>query len=197
MPYCKHPPEGKHAKPLRSSDPVAWREAKRRADAAGREASPAPPPSAPAASPAAALYNGLDQPGLSAADEGYGATPPDSTGAIGPTRYVEMVNQLVAVYDRNNLALISSQDLASFVGAPAGVSTSDPQIQWDAAANRWLYTEIGFATGNNMLVFGWSKTSDPSDLANGWCHYGVRTGRNLQDYPKPGHDAHFLDLGRN
>src|SRR5260370_980228 len=108
-----------------------------------------------------------------------------------------MVNQLVAVYDRNNLALISSQDLASFVGAPAGVSTSDPQIEWDAAANRWLYTEIGFATGNNMLVFGWSKTSDPSDLANGWCHYGVGTGSNLQDYPKLGHDAHFLVVGSN
>jgi len=193
----KHPPAGKHAITLRSMHPDALREAKRKADAAAALASTTPQPSAPAVSPAAALYNGLDQPGLSAADEGYGATPPDTTGAIGPTRYVEMVNQLVGVYDRNTLALISSQDLASFVGAPAGVSTSDPQVQWDAAANRWLYAEIGFATGNNMLVFGWSKTSDPSDLANGWCHYGVGTGSNLQDYPKLGHDAHFLVVGSN
>jgi uncharacterized protein (DUF2141 family) len=179
-------------------NPAALKEAKRKADAAAAaQASAAPRSSAPAASPAAALFNGLNQPGLSAADEGYGATPPDSTGAIGPTRYVEMVNQLVAVYDRNNLSLVSSQDLASFVGAPFGINTSDPQIQWDGAANRWLYTEIGFATGNNMLVFGWSKTSDPSDLANGWCHYGVGTGSSLQDYPKLGHDAHFLIVGSN
>src|SRR5258708_36203320 len=101
MPYCKHPPEGKHAKPLRSMHPDALREAKRKADAAAAQASPTPPPSAPAASPAAALYNRLDQPGLSAADEGYGATRPASTGAIGPTPYGEKVSQLAAVYDRN------------------------------------------------------------------------------------------------
>ena len=161
-------------------------------------ARPAPTqPAAPTAAPAAALFNGLNQPGLSAADGGSGATPPDSTGAIGPTRYVEMVNQMVGVYDRTNLSQLSKTDLASFVGAPAGVTTSDPQIQWDPQANRWLYAEIGFATGNNYIVFGWTKTADPSDLANGWCHYGIFTGHNIEDYPKLGHDAHFLIVGSN
>jgi len=141
----------------------------------------APPqtsPSQPATSTApasAALFNGLNQPGLSAADEGSGATPPDTTGAIGPTRYVELVNQMIGVYDRSNLSLLSSTDLASFVGVPAGVTSTDPQIQWDPQANRWLYAEIGFATGNNYLVFGWTKTADPSDPTSGWCHYGIST----------------------
>jgi len=155
------------------------------------------PPATSTAPAAAALFNGLNQPGLSAADEGSGATPPDSTGAIGPTRYVEMVNQLIGVYDRSNLSLLSSTNLASFVGAPAGVTTTDPQIQWDPQANRWLYAEIGFATGNNYIVFGWTKTADPSDLVGGWCHYGVPTGHNIEDYPKLGHDAHFLIVGSN
>jgi hypothetical protein len=159
---------------------------------------PAPLQQAPSRAPASAsIFNGLNQPGLSAADENAGLTPPDSTGAIGPTRYVEMVNQLVAVYDRSNLSLLSRTDLGSFVGAPAGVNTSDPQIQWDPQGNRWLYAEIGFATGNNYVVFGWSKTADPSDLAAGWCHYGIATGSMLQDYPKLGHDAHFLIVGAN
>ncbi|TMD93107.1 MAG: hypothetical protein E6I73_00920 [Chloroflexi bacterium] len=157
----------------------------------------APSPAAATAPASAALFNGLNQPGLSAADGGSGATPPDSTGAIGPTRYVEMVNQMVAIYDRTNLSLLSRTDLASFVGAPAGVTTSDPQIQWDPQANRFLYAEIGFATGNNYIVFGWTKTADPSDLANGWCHYGIFTGHNIEDYPKLGHDAHFLIVGSN
>src|SRR5438309_3770543 len=157
----------------------------------------APSPAASTAPAAAALFNGLNQPGLSAADGGSGATPPDSTGAIGPTRYVEMVNQMVAIYDRTNLSLLSRTDLASFVGAPAGVTTSDPQIQWDPQANRFLYAEIGFAIGNNYIVFGWTKTADPSDLANGWCHYGIFTGHNIEDYPKLGHDAHFLIVGSN
>jgi hypothetical protein len=164
--------------------------------AAAPQAAPSPP--AGSTSPAsAALFNGLNQPGLSAADEGSGATPPDSTGAIGPTRYVELVNQMIGVYDRSNLSLLSSTDLASFVGVPAGVTSTDPQIQWDPQANRWLYAEIGFATGNNYLVFGWTKTADPSDLAGGWCHYGVATGHNIEDYPKLGHDAHFLIVGTN
>ena len=196
-PQSKHEAPPKHAKPLRSMNPSALKEAKRKADAEAAQSAPGSPPTAPAAAPAAALFNGLNQPGLSAADEGSGATPPDSTGAIGPTRYVEMVNQLVGVYDRSNLALLSSEDLATFVGAPVGIATTDPQIQWDPQANRWLYAEIGFATGNNMLVFGWSKTADPSDLTNGWCHYGVGTGSSLQDYPKLGHDANFLVVGTN
>ncbi len=166
------------------------------------KAAAAPPtaPSQPATSTApaaAALFNGLNQPGLAAADEGSGATPPDSTGAIGPTRYVELVNQMIGVYDRSNLSLLSRTDLASFVGVPAGVASTDPQIQWDPQANRWLYAEIGFATGNNYLVFGWTKTADPSDLAGGWCHYGIATGHNIEDYPKLGHDAHFLIVGSN
>jgi len=196
-PHGKHSPPPKEARPLRSMNPAALREAKRKADAEAAQTSSGTAPRTSTTAPAASLFNGLNQPGLSASDEGSGATPPDSTGAIGPTRYVEMVNQLVGVYDRNNLALISSQDLATFVGAPAGIATTDPQIQWDPQANRWLYAEIGFATGNNMLVFGWSKTADPSDLANGWCHYGVGTGSSLQDYPKLGHDAHFLVVGTN
>ena len=154
-------------------------------------------PATPSAPASAALFNGLNQPGLSAADEGSVATPPDSTGAIGPTRYVELVNQMIGVYDRSNLSLLSRTDLTSFVGAPAGVSTSDPQIQWDPQANRWLYAEIGIATGNNYIVFGWTKTADPSDLAGGWCHYGISTGHNIEDYPKLGHDAHFLIVGSN
>ncbi|TMC96546.1 MAG: hypothetical protein E6J05_14020, partial [Chloroflexi bacterium] len=181
--------------PAKFMHPDALRTAKLNAAAASK-----PPPSQPATSTAptaAALFNGLNQPGLSAADGGSGATPPDSTGAIGPTRYVEMVNQMVGIYDRTNLSLLSRTDLASFVGAPAGVTTSDPQIQWDPQANRFLYAEIGFATGNNYIVFGWTKTADPSDLANGWCHYGIFTGHNIEDYPKLGHDAHFLIVGSN
>jgi len=51
----------------------------------------------------ASLFNGLNSPGLSAADQGFQPTPPDSTGAVGPTRYLEFVNNLVGVYDKANL----------------------------------------------------------------------------------------------
>src|SRR5205823_2111490 len=79
----------------------------------------------------------------------------------------------------------------------AGLNVSDPQVQWDAQGGRWFYAGVAFATHNNNLVFGWSKTGDPSDLNNGWCRFGVALGNNLPDYPKLGHDDNFVSFGAN
>jgi phosphodiesterase/alkaline phosphatase D-like protein len=188
---------GQHSPPLRTMNPAALRNAKLTADAvspAGVSASPGT-----ATPSAAAPFNGLNSPGLSAADEGYQPTPPDSTGAIGPTRYVEFVNNLVGVYDRSNLTLLSSTDLGTFTAVPSGLATSDPQIQWDPQGNRWFYGAVGFNSNftNNYLLFGWSKTADPGDLAGGWCRYASSTGSTITDYPKLGHDANFVTFGDN
>jgi hypothetical protein len=185
------------AQPLRTMHPDALKAAKQLAAGGAPGSRAATPLTAVAAAPTVSVFNGLNKPGLAATDEGNAATPPDSTGAIGPTFYVEMVNQLVGVYDRNTLALISSTDFATFAHVPTGVGTSDPQIQWDPVANRWLYAMVGIATGNNYLLFGWTKTADPSNLSGGWCNFGVSTGSNLQDYPKLGHDVHWVTIGSN
>ena len=188
---------GVHAKQFLGLNPAALRKAKLKAAA---DVTGPPPPPAPAPGPnSAALYNGLNQPGLSAADEGYQPTPPDSTGAIGPTRYLELVNQLVGVYDRNDLSLLSSTDLGTFTAVPSGLFTSDPQIQWDNQGNRWFYVAIGFNQNltSSYILFGWSKTADPTDLAGGWCRYATQTGTNFPDYPKLGHDANFVMIGTN
>ena len=191
-------PHGKSADhrsaPFRAKDPTALRTAKARAQA--QHSPPAPPTPVPAS---ASLFNGLNSPGLSAADQGYQPTPPDSTGAVGPTRYLEFVNNLVGVYDKTNLSELSSTDLATFTAVPSGLYTSDPQIQWDPLGNRWFYGAVAFNGNftNNYLLFGWSKTADPSDLANGWCRYASPTGAIIADYPKLGHDANFVTFGDN
>ena len=177
-------------------NPAALAAAKRRADAAATSAYPTARGHA-AAGPSAAIFNNLNQPGLSAADEGYNVTPPDSTGAIGPNFYMELVNQLVGVFDRTTLGRVNSLDLGSFSGAASGLVPTDVQIQWDAQSNRWIYALIGFQTGNNYVLFGWTKTADPSNLPGGWCRYGVFTGSSLNDYPKLGHDASFITIGSN
>ena len=195
------PPAHVDVVPVRSMNPGALAAAKRRADAAAISALPTLPsqagPGPAARKPSAAIFNNLNQPGLSAADEGYGVTPPDTTGAIGPNFYMEFVNQFVGVFDRNTLARIAALDLASFVGAPSGLTTTDVQIQWDPQSNRWIYALIGFQTSNNYVLFGWTKTADPSSLPGGWCRYGVGTGSSLNDYPKLGHDANFITIGSN
>jgi hypothetical protein len=184
--------------PFRPMNPDALRAAKLKAEGTSQPSS-GKAPTAPATPLAGALFNGLNSPGFAASDESNGVTPPDSTGAKGPTRYMEMVNQLVGVYDPSNLTRLSTTDLGTFTAVPSGLQTSDPQIQWDPQGNRWFYAAIAFASapGNNWILFGWSKTADPSDLAGGWCQYGSSTGSNLQDYPKLGHDANFVTIGTN
>ncbi|TMG61968.1 MAG: fibronectin type III domain-containing protein [Chloroflexi bacterium] len=195
-PGQRHQSSGHESPPFRTKNPAALRAAKLKAGGAPPGGTASPKAAAPNA---AALFNGLNSPGLSAADEGFQPTPPDSTGAIGPTRYVEMVNQLVGVYDRGNLTLVSSTDLGTFTGTPSSLATSDPQVQWDAQGNRWLYGAVAFNSNltNTYLLFGWSKTADPTDLTGGWCRYASPTGANIPDYPKLGHDANFVIFGTN
>jgi hypothetical protein len=142
-------------------------------------------------------WNGTDAPGVSAADETFCCVPPDTTGAIGPSNYVEIINTTIAVYDRN-LNLISSTDLASFSNA-GSLNVSDPNVQWDPRSGRWLYSLIGFTSDfkTTDLLFGWSKTADPTNLSAGWCRFGVVGGSLLPDYPKLGHDDNFIAVGAN
>jgi Fibronectin type III domain len=189
-PSAKHPVV---AQPFRTLDPGALRAAKLRAAAIASRGSRRPlKPSNTSVSPLSSFFNNLNSPGLS----NLTVAPPDSTGAIGPSNYIEMVNQNIGVYDRS-LNQISTTDNGSFMGTGAGTSVSDPQIQWDGRGGRWLYAGLGVATGNNLLLFGWSKTSDPSDLANGWCRFGIFRANLLDDYPKLGHDDNFISIGVN
>jgi hypothetical protein len=144
------------------------------------------------------LYNGLKAVGETAALAGnVGGTPPDSTGSIGPNDYVEIVNSSIADYDRN-LVLKSRATLANLINF--GGSLCDPQVQWDPAANRWLFVVL--ACNNNPgaqgFLVGWSRTADPSTLSPaGWCSYGIQTNPNLFDYPKLGHNSNYLIVGGN
>jgi hypothetical protein len=178
------------AQPFRTLDAGALRSAKLRAAAIASRGSRGP--SIATRAPLAGLFNNVNSPGLSQPT----VAPPDSTGAIGPNNYIEMVNQEIGVYDRN-LNLISSTANGTFTGAGASLSVTDPQILWDGQSGHWLYAALGVATGANMLIFGWSKTSDPSDLTNGWCRFGLPRGNLLDDYPKLGHDDNFISIGTN
>ncbi len=166
-------------------DPTGVRAAKR---AAAGQASAA---SAPA--PPGLLVGLVNQPGFAATDEGGASTPPDTTGAIGPNHYLEMVNSLVGVYDRT-LAPVASLDLAFFTGFP-GASVFDPQILFDGRSGRWYYVAD---VGTSLLAMGWSKTADPSDLLNGWCQFtSFITDPIFHDFPKLGGDDNFLTIGTN
>ena len=197
-----------HSVPLRVVDPAAYARAKEAASARGaaQQRRLSASRQATTSRPQTALFAGLNASGLSAAQETsqFGAsadtTPPDTTGAIGPTQYIEIVNSELAIYDRTNLSMIGSPvALDMFTG---GMSTCDPQMKYDPQSQRWFYIALrcdGTKT-NNQLYFGWSKTTNPLDLTtSSWCSFAVSStpATSLDDYPKLGLDTSHLIIGSN
>jgi hypothetical protein len=73
-----------------------------------------------------------------------GVTPPDTTGAIGPDRYIETINLKYAIYSRSG-SLVNSGSLSTLTGIAGGLfgyNLSDPQMMWDAKTGRFYYCLI-------------------------------------------------------
>jgi sugar lactone lactonase YvrE len=155
----------------------------------------------PASSILATVFGSLNQPGLSAAQEleafpTQNVTPSDSSGAIGPNNYVEMVNDEIAVYSRSNLAPVGSpMSLESFLG---GTTPCNPQIRYDPVSERWFAaaTRCGTLT-ENALYIAFSKTNDPSSLNAGWCRYSFSFGGSNESYPTLGLSSNHIIIGAN
>ncbi len=124
-------------------------------------------------------------------------TPSDSHGAIGSTRYVELVNAQYAIYDRTNDTPMSQGALQSIAGAASGDSVFDPQVIWDPTTARFYYAMVdAVSSTSNLLAVGYSKTASPSSAAD-WCHNFVDYGSELPDYPKLGDSSDLLVIGVN
>jgi hypothetical protein len=161
-----------------------------------------------APAPKAAVFGGLNAPGLVAGNNTSAGTPPDTTGAIGPTAYVEFVNSVVAEFSRSNLSIVGSPvQLDTFVGDP-GFNVFDVQVQWDQSAGRWFYATDdcidGACSQDSLVDVGWSKTADPAGMNPAqWCHFFIPSdpsgpsGTLFDDYPKLGHDDNHLLISAN
>ena len=198
-------PAVRRALPLRPENPVRYQmqkaAAQRRYQLWRQRHGLAPSTSSPT-TPLTSVFGGLDAPGITdASDPTLGGTPSDSTGAIGPSNYVEFINSEIAIYDNTNLSAPTSVlDANAFVGNPdPTAATCDVQIQWDQEGQRWLYAALdcNAHAGAEAFYFGWSKTPDPGPLKSNWCQYHVSTGTSFEDYPKLGHDDSQIIIGTN
>src|ERR1051326_5737678 len=121
-------------------------------------------------------------------------TPGDPTGAVGPTRYVELVNVKFGIYGRTG-SLIAAGSLNALTGASSGSSLSDPQILWDPLTQRFYYLVLNVST--NALMYGFSTSSSPSSTSD-FCKYVFGNWNpNLPDYPKIGSTSDFILAGVN
>src|SRR5215208_4178897 len=132
-------------------------------------------------------------------------SPSDSTGAIGPTRYIELINIRYAIYDRTSNRPIGTGTLNELAGEPPpprpgekkGVVVFDPQIMWDPSTRRFYYVaDDVYSAIDNRLAFGFSKTASPSSAAD-FCKYVIKFGPRFPDYPKLGDTKDLLLIGAN
>jgi hypothetical protein len=175
----------------KSADEVAAKAAATRASA--EALGPASGGSSAAAGPLATISGGHNFVGQFVTT----STPPDTTGAIGTTRYIQLVNTRFGIYNRSTNALIGSGTLNQLAGLAATVNTFDPQVIWDPQTNRFYYfNDSIFSSSDNRLSWGFSKTSSPNTAAD-FCHYTTAFGTRFPDYPKLGDSAYFLIVGVN
>jgi hypothetical protein len=127
-------------------------------------------------------------------------SPSDSTGAIGPTRYIELVNRKFGIYSRTSNVPLSSGTLVGLTGtAGATNNVFDPQIIWDNQTQRFYYASDNIVDStHNFLMFGWSKTATPASGSSAdWCKYALGYGTPFPDFPKLGDSFYFMMLGVN
>jgi hypothetical protein len=72
-----------------------------------------------------------------------GCRPPDTEGAVGPTQFVEIVNQRVVVYNRDFTPAGLNVSLNAFFGYTAQ-AVFDPRVIYDQVWNRWIMSAEAF-----------------------------------------------------
>ncbi|MCP4148467.1 MAG: hypothetical protein GY757_12040 [bacterium] len=128
--------------------------------------------------------------------------PPDTTGDVGITYYIQAVNSSMAIYNKATGALVSSATFDDFFGG-TGISgtpcdsenNGDPLVLFDQYNNRWFVLDFAWDSSQNdgsYFSIAASKTSDPT---GDWWQYAFRADDTLMDdYPKAGvwHDGIYI-----
>jgi hypothetical protein len=125
--------------------------------------------------------------------------PPDTVGDVGPSHYVQMVNALYRVFDKQGNALTPPRSLSSLF-APLGSSSpcstrnaGDPIVLYDPLADRWLLSQFCLlATPFRHQMIAISQTSDPTGAY--FLYDFMMPNDKFPDYPKLGvwHDAYLM-----
>ena len=126
--------------------------------------------------------------------------PPDTTGAVGKTQFVQWVNTSFAVFDKATgnrlLGPIKGKFLWQGLGGPGTPvpcevnNDGDPVVSYDRVANRWVLSQFSVAGGTFAECIAVSETSD----ALGRYRRYEYEEPAFNDYPKMGvwRDAYYF-----
>lgn len=128
---------------------------------------------------------------------GFGVLPPDPNGDVGPNHYVQSVNLLFRVFQKDGTPLTAPLKMSSlFAGAPTSPCAlqddGDPIVLYDHLADRWLLSQFAIVAPISHQCIAISQTGDPSGSYFVYDFAMLNTKDN--DYPKFGvwPDAYYM-----
>ena len=133
---------------------------------------------------------------------GFVVNPPDVSGDVGPSHYVETLNSILAVYNRSGAKVLGPVLLKSlwqgFAGSPPCKTHNDgdPVVLYDQISNRWVITQFSLQFFSDHVVtdecVAVSKNGDPTGAY--WIYDFAISPTLFADYPKLGvwPDGYYL-----
>ena len=124
--------------------------------------------------------------------------PPDTAGAVGPTRLMSTLNSNYVIQDRVDGKLLGSVSMSTFWASVGAVMPFDPRVLYDPYSGRWLIAAVSDPGGpTSAVLYGISDSSDPG---GSWHLYAVDvdpTGATWADFPTLGFNQSTVAIGVN
>jgi hypothetical protein len=118
---------------------------------------------------------------------GFRVNPPDPVGAVGPNHYVEIVNLVFAVYDKQGNMLLGPVAIGDlwqgFAVNDCTDPSGDPIVLYDQLEDRWLLSQFTTRGPTYYNCVAVSQTGDPTGA---YYRYAFSSGEFFPDYPKYG-----------
>ena len=141
-------------------------------------------------------FEGIAYPGI-----GCHCAPPDPSGAVGQTQYVQMVNEAFQVFDKaTGGSILGPNSISSlwsgFGGACQTGGAGDPVVLYDQLADRWIISQFASADGSTPTTDECVAVSTSGDATGAYYRYGFHLGTSFYDYPHLGvwPDAYYLSM---
>jgi PKD repeat protein len=118
--------------------------------------------------------------------------PPDATGAAGPDHYMQTINTVYSIYDKEGTLVAGPTALNTlFEGVPGSeCNNGDPVVLFDEQAGRWFVAEFSICGANDYVLIAVSTTDDPTGT---WYKYSFDVD-DVPDFEKFGvwQDGYYM-----
>ncbi len=123
--------------------------------------------------------------------------PPDTHGAVGPSRLMTTLNTEVAVHDRSGKQLYKAS-LGTFWKGHYKHRPFDPRIHYDPFAKRWITVACADSrSANSAMLVAVSQTSDPLGKWNRYKLDADPANKHWVDYPNVGFNKRWIVVQAN